>query len=75
METNEILEIIREARKAGMQTALLMFALCVLLSGVFCFYIYQSYGCNLTEISQNQDGEYNYQEIDNATESDSESTD
>lgn len=37
------IEIIREARKAGMQTALVMFAMFVIVSCLFAFYIYESY--------------------------------
>jgi hypothetical protein len=39
----ETIEIIREARKAGMQTALLMFGALVLVSALFGFYIYKSF--------------------------------
>lgn len=40
---DNMVEIIKEARKAGMQTALILFgALCVVAS-LFAFYIYQSY--------------------------------
>ena len=37
------IEIIREARKAGMQTALILFAALFLVCLLFGFYIYQSY--------------------------------
>lgn len=39
----ETIEIIKEARKAGMQTALLMFGALVLGSALFAFYIYNSF--------------------------------
>lgn len=37
------IEIIREARKAGLQTACIMFAMFMVVAGLFAFYIYQSY--------------------------------
>lgn len=37
------IEIIREARKAGMQTALMMFGALLIVSGLFGYYIYKSY--------------------------------
>ena len=40
---SETIEIIKEARKAGMQTALLMFACMLIMSGLFGYYIYKSY--------------------------------
>lgn len=39
----ETIEIIKEARKAGMQAALLMFGALVLVSALFAFYIYNSF--------------------------------
>lgn len=64
---NETLEIIKEARKAGMQTALLMFGCLVIVSGLFGYYIYKSY--DPVQISssvvQTQDGEHNSQELRN----------
>lgn len=45
---DNMVEIIKEARKAGMQTALILFgALCVVAS-LFAFYIYQSYQPNIS---------------------------
>lgn len=43
MENKEMIEVIREARKAGMQTALLMFGALLLTSLLFGFYIYKSF--------------------------------
>ncbi len=40
---NETIEIIREARKAGMQTALVLFGCLVIVSALFGFYIYKSF--------------------------------
>lgn len=65
--TNETIEIIKEARKAGMQTALLMFACMLVMSGLFGYYIYKSYDpVQLTStITQTQDDENNNQEMTN----------
>lgn len=65
--SNETLEIIKEARKAGMQTALLMFGCLVIVSGLFGYYIYKSYDpVQLTStITQTQDGENNNREMTN----------
>lgn len=41
---NETIEIIKEARKAGMQTALLMFGALLIVSALFGYYIYKSFG-------------------------------
>lgn len=41
---NETIEIIREARKAGMQTACLLFGAFLVVSLLFGYYIYKSYG-------------------------------
>lgn len=57
--TNETIEIIKEARKAGMQTALLMFACMLIMSGLFGYYIYKSYSPTISSITQTQDGENN----------------
>lgn len=46
MENKEIIELIREARKAGMQTALLMFAALLVVGGLFGFYVYKSFETN-----------------------------
>ena len=43
MNDKEIIEIIREARKAGMQTALILFGALLLMSFLFGFYIYKSF--------------------------------
>ena len=40
---NETIEIIKEARKAGMQTACLLFACLCVVAGLFGYYIYKSY--------------------------------
>jgi len=40
---NETIEIIREARKAGVKTALLMFGALLVVASLFGFYIYKSY--------------------------------
>ena len=40
---NETIEIIKEARKAGMQTACLLFACLCIVAGLFGYYIYKSY--------------------------------
>lgn len=40
---NETIEIIKEARKAGMQTALLLFACLCIVASLFGYYIYKSY--------------------------------
>lgn len=41
---NETIEIIREARKAGLQTACLLFGSFLVVSLLFGYYIYKSYG-------------------------------
>jgi len=50
------IEIIREARKAGMQTALILFAALFLICLLFGFYIYQSYKQEPISMSAIQDG-------------------
>ena len=40
---NETIEIIKEARKAGMQTALMLFGALLVVSALFGYYIYKSY--------------------------------
>lgn len=67
---SETTEIIREARKAGMQMALMMFAVLVLVllvfGGIFGYYIYKSYDVPVkATITQTQDGENNNQELRN----------
>lgn len=55
---NETIEIIREARKAGIQTALLMFGALMLVSALFGFYIYKSFDTaptNNIEATQSND--------------------
>ena len=42
MDNNEVIEIIREARKAGMQVALMLFGALLLVSLLFGFYIYKT---------------------------------
>lgn len=61
----ETIEIIREARKAGMQTALIMFGMFLIVSLLFGFYIYQSYKPSVESITQTQDGIGNHQEMTN----------
>lgn len=46
MDNKETIEIIREARKAGMQVALMMFMALIIVSGLFGFFIYQT--CNMS---------------------------
>lgn len=60
---NETIEIIKEARKAGMQTACLMFGAFLVVSLLFGYYIYKSYDNNIASISAVQDGTSNSQEI------------
>ena len=53
----ETIEIIREARKAGLQTALIMFAMFMMVTLLFGFYIYQSYKSDMSiNMSAVQDG-------------------
>lgn len=52
---NETIEIIKEARKAGMQTALMLFGAFLTVSLLFAYYIYKSYDMvptNYIEASQ-----------------------
>ena len=62
---NETIEIIKEARKAGMQTALMLFGALLVVSALFGYYIYKSYDSNIANISAIQDGTSNIQEITN----------
>ena len=64
---NETIEIIKEARKAGMQTACLLFACLCIVAGLFAFYIYKSYEPQTitSRITQTQDGTNNNQEMIN----------
>ena len=62
---NETIEIIKEARKAGMQTAFLLFACLCVVAGLFAFYIYKSYDNTVVGISAIQDGTSNIQEVTN----------
>ena len=50
------IEIIREARKAGMQVALIMFSMFMIVVGLFAFYIYESYKLEPISMSATQDG-------------------
>lgn len=70
---NETLEIYKEARKAGMQIALILFGCLVIVSALFGYFIYKSYEITPTTatITQTQDGEYNSQELTNASKSNS----
>lgn len=40
---NETIEIIKEARKAGMQTAVMLFGALIIVSVLFGYYIYKSF--------------------------------
>lgn len=62
MEHKEIIEIIREARKAGMQTALMMFGALLIVGGLFGFYIYKSFETNtynVEAVQTNENGDNN----------------
>lgn len=59
------IEIIKEARKAGLQTALILFACLCIVSVLFGFYIYKSYDNTVVGISAVQDGTNNNQEVTN----------
>lgn len=62
---DNMVEIIKEARKAGMQTALILFAALCVVASLFAFYIYQSYQPNYATVTQLQDGEHNSQRLTN----------
>ena len=62
---NETIEIMKEARKAGMQTACLMFGAFLVVSFLFGYYIYKSYQPSVSTITQTQDGANNHQELTN----------
>lgn len=66
---SETTEIIKEARKAGMQTAIMLFAALVLVLIAFCglfgYYISKSYDNTVVGISAVQDGTNNNQEVIN----------
>lgn len=51
------IEIIREARKAGMQTALMMFGALLIVSGLFGFFIYESFKTETHTIEATQTNE------------------
>ena len=57
MEHTEVVEIIKEARKAGMQTALLMFAALLVVGCLFGFYIYKSFEMNTYNVEAVQTNE------------------
>lgn len=58
MDNKETIEIIREARKAGMQVALMMFGAMLSVSLLFAFYIYKSFNDTPTNyISASQTNE------------------
>lgn len=62
MEHKEIIEIIKEARKAGMQTALMMFGALLIIGGLFGFYIYKSFETNtynVEAVQTNENGDNN----------------
>lgn len=50
------IEIIREARKAGIHTACIMFAMFMVVVGLFAFYIYESYKQEPIAMTATQDG-------------------
>lgn len=55
LDSKEVIEIIREARKAGLQTAILMFTALLLVSILFGYYIFKSFDAapsNYIEASQ-----------------------
>lgn len=55
---NETIEIIKEARKAGMQTACLLFGAFLVVSLLFGYYIYKSYDevpMNYVEVAQDNE--------------------
>lgn len=56
---NETIEIIKEARKAGMQTACLMFGAFLVVSLLFGYYIYKSYDASPVSMTATQDGSSN----------------
>lgn len=61
----ETIEIIKEARKAGMQTAFLMFGALIIVSFLFGYYIYKSYDITNISMSAVQDGNENKLEQNN----------
>ena len=67
MDNKEALEIYKEAQKAGIYMASIMFLALLVVSGLFMFYIYQSYKPMpvTSTITQTQDGENNHQELTN----------
>ena len=62
---DKTIEIMKEARKAGMQTACLMFGALLVASFLFGYYIYKSYQPSVSTITQTQDGANNNQELRN----------
>lgn len=62
---NETIEIIREARKAGLQTACLLFGSFLVVSLLFGYYIYKSYNNTPITMSATQDGTNNNMEQTN----------
>lgn len=73
MQDKDILEIYKEAVKAGYRAAIALFVFffCILMivSGLFGYYIYKTYipGYTTSTITQTQDGTNNYQELTNET--------
>jgi hypothetical protein len=57
MDSKETIEIIREARKAGMQVALLLFFALLSVSLLFGLYIYKSFETNTYSIEASQSNE------------------
>lgn len=67
MDNKEALEIYKEAQKAGVFMATIIFLAFLVVAGLFMFYIYQTYRPMpiTSTITQSQDGEYNHQELTN----------
>lgn len=68
MENKEVIEIIKEARKAGMQTALLMFSALLVVAGLFGFYVYKSFETNsysVEAVQTNENGDNSIKQGDN----------
>ena len=60
MEHREIVEIIKEARKAGVQTALLMFGSLLVVGGLFAYFIYGTFensGESIEAYQNNENGD------------------
>lgn len=60
MEHKDIIEVIKEARKAGMQTALLMFGALLIVGGLFAYFIYGTFensGESIEAYQTNENGD------------------